>query len=153
MRRRLEVCQALGLALTQRLSTGLALYIPGSSQYADVPLYEALNTCFCLLLGHYLWSDNPNAPIVEGLVLQRSQDVESFYSRVGIFQTRSKETCQALGIIFPPGELLGCPMHGLFQQVLAFGLTMFEECVMRYTLMRYTPMRCTPVRYTPMRCR
>jgi hypothetical protein len=86
--------------------------------FPDVPLHEALNTCFCLPLGHYLWPDNPNAPIVEGLVLQRSQDAESFYSRVGIFRTQSKETCQALGIVFPPGELLGCPVHGLFQQVL-----------------------------------
>jgi Heterokaryon incompatibility protein (HET) len=84
----------------------------------DVPLHEALNNCFCLPLGHYLWPDNPKAPIVEGLVLLRCQDVESFYSRVGIFRAQSRETCQALGIVFPPDELLGHPAHGLFQQVL-----------------------------------
>jgi Heterokaryon incompatibility protein (HET) len=86
--------------------------------FPDVPLHEALSNCFCLPLGHYIWPGNPNAPIVEGLVLQRCQDMESFYSRVGVFRAQSKETCQALGIIFPADELLGGPVHSLFRQVL-----------------------------------
>jgi hypothetical protein len=86
--------------------------------FPDVPLDETLDVCLCLPLGHYFWPDSPEAPVVEGLVLQRSEVEERLYSRLGIFRAASKKTCQALGIEFSKGEVLGRPLRDSFQQVL-----------------------------------
>ena len=92
--------------------------IDGLVRCNEIDFESQMDACFCLPLGHYIWPDNPEAPIVEGLVLQMFESSACLYSRVGIFRTNAKKTCQALGIEFPHGEALGSPLRDLFQQVL-----------------------------------